>query len=168
VQVTYSGSLSKGSSFDILHATGGLGGTTFAGVSSNLPGFGFSLSYSPTDVVLNLTSAQLGAGAGLNRNSRNVAGALNNFFNAGGTLPGGFGSLFGLSEANLGNALSQPSGEAPTGAQQSAFLLMGGFLGLMGDPLINVDAAGTGGGALPFAPIVPRCRPTSRWPMPRR
>jgi uncharacterized protein with beta-barrel porin domain len=153
VQAIYSGSLIKGSSFDILHAGGGLGATTFAGVSSNLTGFGFSLSYSPTDVFLNLTSAQLGSGAGLNRNQQNVAGAINNFFNTGGSLPAGFLSLFGLSGSNLGNALSQLSGEAPTGAQQSAFQLMGGFLGLMGDPLINGGGGtGTDGGALPFAP----------------
>jgi len=150
VQVTYSGSLSR-SSYDILHAAGGLGSTTFAGVSSNLTGFGYSLSYSPTDVFFNLTSAQLGSGAGLNRNQQNVANAINNFFNAGGTLPAGFAPLFGLTGANLGNALSQLSGEAPTGAQQSAFQLMDGFLGLTSDPQIN-GGGGTGVGALPFAP----------------
>ncbi|MGA2290055.1 autotransporter outer membrane beta-barrel domain-containing protein, partial [Bradyrhizobium sp.] len=151
VQATYSGTLTKGS-FDILHAGGGLGGTTFAGVSSNFPDLGFSLSYSPTDVFLNLTSAQLGASNGLNRNQQNAAGAINNFFNAGGALPAGFASLFSLTGTSLGNALSQLSGEAPTGAQQSAFQLMGGFLGLISDPLINGGGGIGGGGALPFAP----------------
>jgi uncharacterized protein with beta-barrel porin domain len=151
VQATYSGTLTKGS-FDILHAGGGLGGTTFAGVSSNFPDLGFSLSYSPTDVFFNLTSAQLGASNGLNRNQQNAAGAINNFFNAGGALPAGFASLFSLTGTHLGNALSQLSGEAPTGAQQSAFQLMGGFLGLIGDPLINGGGGIGGGGALPFAP----------------
>jgi autotransporter-associated beta strand protein len=43
-------------SFDILHATGGLGGTTFAGVSGNAPaGMVESLSYTATDVFLNLS-----------------------------------------------------------------------------------------------------------------
>ena len=153
VQAIYSGSPIKGSSFDVLHAGGGLGGTTFAGVSSNLANFGYSLSYSPTDVFFNLNSAQLGSGTGLNRNQQNVANAINNFFNTGGALPAGFGSLFGLTGANLGNALSQLSGEAPTGAQQSAFQLMGSFLGLMGDPLITGGGGtGPGGAALPFAP----------------
>ena len=152
VQVTPSGSLTKGSSFDILHAGTGLGGTSFAGASSTPANFGFSLSYSPTDVFLSVTSAQLGTGAGLNRNQQNVAGAINNFFNGGGALPASFVTLFHLGGVNLGNALSQLSGEAPTGAQQSAFQLMGGFLGLVSDPLINGGGPSGSGGALPFAP----------------
>jgi uncharacterized protein with beta-barrel porin domain len=139
-------------SYDILHAAGGLGGTTFSGVSSNLPGFIESLNYTQTDVLLNLTAA-LGAGSGLGRNQQNVAGALNNFFNNGGTLPPGFLPLFGLSGANLGNALSQISGEASTGAQQGAFQLMTSFLDVMMDSSVEGrGGTGAGGTATPFAP----------------
>src|SRR5262249_10590061 len=49
-------------SYDILHAAGGLGGTTFSGASSS-PNFSVSLSYTATDVLLNLNAA-LGTGAG--------------------------------------------------------------------------------------------------------
>ncbi len=54
-------------------------------------------------------------------NQQNVAGALNNFFNNGGTLPAGFVNVFGLTGGNLGNALTQLSGEAATGGQQVGF-----------------------------------------------
>jgi hypothetical protein len=133
-------------SYDILHASGGLGGTTFSGISDILPGFSESLSYTPTDVFLNLTAAQLGAGGGLGRNQQNVATAINNFFNTGGTLPAGFVPLFNLTGGNLAAALSQSSGEVSTGVQQGAFQLMTGFLGLMVDP--SVDGRGGFGGAV--------------------
>jgi hypothetical protein len=62
-------------SYDILHAAGGFGGTTFSAVSLSNPNFAASLSYSATDVFLNLTAA-LGADSTLNQNQQNVAGAL--------------------------------------------------------------------------------------------
>jgi len=135
----------------ILHANGGLGGTTFAGISA--PNFVASLSYTPTDVLLNLTAA-LGAGAGLNTNQQNVANTLNTFFNDVGTLPANFSGLFGLTGNRLASALARVSGEAATGAQQGAFQFMGQFLGLMLDPFAD-GRAGTGnagGTAIGFAP----------------
>ena len=91
----------------------------FAGVTSNLPGFGASLSYiNDQDVILNLTAA-LGVGAGLNQNQQNVATAINGFFNNGGALPPNFVSVFGLTGGNLANTLSLLSGEAATGARQA-------------------------------------------------
>jgi autotransporter-associated beta strand protein len=131
-------------SYDILHS-GGLNGTTFAGlVTTNLlPGFTASLSYVPTtDVLLNL-NATLGSSGGLNGNALNVANGLNNFFNSGGTLPPNFFNLFGLTGGNLANALSQLSGEAATGGQQGVFQLTNQFLGVMLDPF--ADSGGCGG-----------------------
>jgi hypothetical protein len=43
-------------SYDILHAAGGFDGTTFSGVSVINPNFSASLSYTPTDVILNLNN----------------------------------------------------------------------------------------------------------------
>src|SRR5262249_61103739 len=82
------------------------------------------------------------------------AGALNNFFNNGGTLPGGFVSIFRLTGSNLGNMLSQVSGEAATGAQQVGFQSESQFLNLMLDPFVDgrTGLAGTSGPALGFAP----------------
>jgi hypothetical protein len=79
--------------FDIVHAAGGLGGTTFGGVSVN--NFNASLSYTATDVFLTLTPA-LGAGTALTQNQQNVANAINNSFNSSGALPANFVNIFGL------------------------------------------------------------------------
>ena len=123
--------------YDILHSAG-LGGTTFAGVNLIHPGSGFgaTLSYSNTDVFLNLTS-QLGSGGGLNANQQSVANSINNFFNSGGTLPAGFLNLFGLSGSALSGALSQISGELGTSAQQTTFQAMTQFMGLLTDPFMG-------------------------------
>jgi hypothetical protein len=55
--------------YDILHATGGFDGTAFSGVSLSNPSFSATLSYTPTDVMLNLNTVSSVpgpiAGAGL-------------------------------------------------------------------------------------------------------
>ncbi len=95
----------------------------------------------------------LGTG-GLSINQTNVASSLNNFFNSGGALPPAFVSVFGLTGGNLGNALSQLSGEAATGGQQAAFQLGNQFLTLMLDPFVDGRSGfgGTPGTAIGFAP----------------
>jgi autotransporter-associated beta strand protein/T5SS/PEP-CTERM-associated repeat protein len=149
--------------YTILSAAGGLNGTTFnALTTSNLPAnFTPSLSYTATDVNLNLTAA-LGAlttlgvpsSCAFSINQCNVANAINAFFNNGGALPPAFANLFGLTGVNLGNALTLLSGEAATGAQQAAFQLTNQFLGIMLDPFVDGrnSVAGAGGPALGFAP----------------
>jgi outer membrane autotransporter protein len=96
----------------------------------------------------------LGLSGTLPKNASNVATAINNFFNSGGTLTPNFGNLFFLTDGNLSNALSQLSGEAATGAQQPAFQLMNQFLGIMLDPFVDGrnGIGGVGGGAVGFAP----------------
>ena len=149
--------------YTILSAAGGLSGT-FSKVTSSLPGFIVSVNYTNTDVILSLTAALhlqlLPEGGvnvnqfGLNVNQFNVATALDTFFNNGGTLPANFVNMFGLTGSNLGNALSQLSGEPATGAQQGAFQMGNQFLGLMLDPFVDGrnGAAGGGGPAIAFAP----------------
>ena len=143
--------------FDILHASGGLGGTAFATLANaNLPaGFIDSLSYSGTDVFLNLT-AGFATAPGLTINERNVATAIDNFFNAGGMLPPAFASLFGLTGSPLASALMHLDGEVATGAEIPAFQLMSEFLNLMLDPFVDgrlgSGASFGGGPALGFAP----------------
>jgi uncharacterized protein with beta-barrel porin domain len=87
--------------------------------------------------------AQAGFGSNLNVNQQNVANVVNTAFNGGGALPAGFLTLFGLSGANLGNALTQASGETAVGSQQTTFDAMNLFLGVLTDPFID----GRGGGA---------------------
>ena len=87
-------------------------------------------------------------------NQVNAGRAIDNFFNNGGALPPTFVSLYGLSGANLTNALDQLSGEAATGAQQVGFQLGNQFLNLMLDPFVD-GRSGVGGAdhpALGFAP----------------
>jgi autotransporter-associated beta strand protein/T5SS/PEP-CTERM-associated repeat protein len=155
VQALFGPGASFARSYTILSAAGGLGGTRFNTIiASNLPAnFATSLSYTPTDVLLNLT-AVLGVGSGLSQNQQNVANALNGFFNNGGALPPGFLPIFGLTGSNLGNALSQLSGEAATGGQQVGFQMGNQFLGMMLDPFVDGrnGAAGLGGPAIAFAP----------------
>ena len=148
-------------SYTILSATGGSTGTFSSLTTSGLPaGFKAGLSYTATDTILNLFANlavlpnDIGTG-GLSINQRNVATALDNFFNNGGTLPPSFLPIFGLTGSNLGNALSQLSGEAATGGQQVGFQMGNQFLGLMLDPFVDGrnGAAGLGGGpAIAFAP----------------
>jgi autotransporter-associated beta strand protein len=136
-------------SYDILHAAGGLGGTTFGGAAINNPNFATSLSYTATDVFLNLI-VDLGTGGGLNQNQQSVANSINTFVNGGGTLPPAFANLLSLTGDNLAAALSQLSGEVATDADKGAFQLMTQFLNLMLDPF--VAGRGTGGGPMGFAP----------------
>jgi autotransporter-associated beta strand protein len=128
----------------------GLGGTTFSGLANaNLPvGFFESLRYSADDVFLNLT-AGLGASTPLNQNQQNVASTINNFFNAGGTLPPAFVNLFNLTGANLANTLTRINGEPATAAQLAGIKLMTGFLEVM-SPFGSLF--GGAGGAIGFAP----------------
>ena len=122
-------------SYDILHSAG-LGGSRFNALVLSNPNFSGNLSYTATDVFLTLT-ADLGAGTNLNQNQRNVANALNNFFNSGGTLPPNFFNIFGLTDGGLANALTQIDGEAGTGAERAVFQLTNEFLELMLDPFVN-------------------------------
>src|SRR5262249_49864234 len=138
-------------SYTILSAAGGRSGTFGSLTTSNLPaGFTASLSYTATDAILNLTGAL--ATAGLSGNQGNVANALNAFFNNGGTLPPAFVSMFGLTGANLANALTLLSGEAATGGQQVAFQLTNQFLNVMLDPFVDGRSNPLGGSAIGFAP----------------
>jgi autotransporter-associated beta strand protein len=133
--------------YTILSAAGGVNGAFNALTTTNLPaGFTASLSYTPTSALLNLTAALGGGGTGaggglaplpLSINQRNVANALNNFFNAGNALPPAFVNIFGLTGTNLANTLTLLSGEAATGAQQGAFQLSSQFLGIMLDPFVD-------------------------------
>jgi autotransporter-associated beta strand protein len=134
VNAIFSSGSYVGRSYTILSSAGGISGQFNALNTTGLgSGFQTSLSYTSTEVLLNLYAA-LGLGAGLNTNQSNVAGALNNYFNNGGSLPPGFASVFGLTGASLANALTQLSGEAATGAATAGFRSMNPFLSLMVDP----------------------------------
>ena len=131
--------------YTILTTTGGLGGTTFAGLSEVDPpaGFAETLTYDFNNVYLDL-EATLGALAGMNVNQQNVANALDNAFNGGAALPPNFTNLFGLTGGALTDALTQVSGEASTSARQTGFLFNDMFLSLMLDPYTENRGGGAG------------------------
>ena len=152
VVTTFVPGASLARSYNVLHADGGLDHTQFAGFNDP-PNFLESLSYGANDVFVDLTAA-LGAGASLPGNQQSVANALNGYFNAGGLLPPNFIDLYGLTGNALSNALVSASGEAATGAQESAFQSMDAFIEAMLDPIVigRSDTANPGAPGLVFLP----------------
>jgi uncharacterized protein with beta-barrel porin domain len=153
VRTAFSAGTQMGTSYTILTSSGLVG--TFSGLSGNVPaGFIETLSYIGNTVVLNVTTTLGGTGTPGNGgqgggNQQNVTNTLVSYFNNGGMLPPALVAMFGLTGNDLKIATSLLSGEAATGAQSSAFLLMTGFLGLLTDPF--VEGRGGGGNAIGFA-----------------
>ncbi|WP_050032537.1 autotransporter domain-containing protein [Bradyrhizobium sp. LTSP857] len=134
--------------YTIVNAGGGVHGTFSSLVSTDLPsGFTASLSYdaAAADVYLNLAFGVVPLpGTGLNTNQQNVGNAIVNFFNSTGGIPIVFGALTPA-------GLTQLSGEAGTGSQQTTFNAMNQFMGVMTDPFVagrddRVSAGGTAAG----------------------
>jgi T5SS/PEP-CTERM-associated repeat protein/autotransporter-associated beta strand protein len=121
--------------YTILSAAGGLGGTQFASFVTNSPAVTASLSYTATDVNVNLTSAFAAVGdpaspTGLTRNQGAVARTLDTAFNAQGT---GLSGLIGLSASQLPAAFDALSGEGTSATQETAFGAGNLFMTLMTD-----------------------------------
>ena len=113
--------------YTLLSATGGRTGTFGTFSTAGLPGgFQSSLSYTSTDVVLNLTAA-LGGGTALSGNQGNVANALNTSFNSGNSLSSGLYGLFSMSGPPLASALNSLSGEGIAGAQTASYAAVSEF-----------------------------------------
>lgn len=132
----------RAQTYTILTAAGGLGGTQFAGItgSSFSPARNPHLTYDANDVYLVLDPGTLQLPAGASGNQTNVAGAINNFVENGGTPPAGFDVLLNMSGSQLGNALTQISGQPGASGTQSSFNAMQQFVSML-DP-----ASGHGGG----------------------
>jgi autotransporter-associated beta strand protein len=125
----------------IILTAGNVSGTFGSLANTNLPAnFTTSLGYDPTHAYLNLTLNYVPplapTFAPFTPNQRNVANALINSFNTAGGIPLVFGALTPA-------GLTQASGEAATGSQQSTFNAMNLFLGILSDPFV----AGRGNGA---------------------
>lgn len=157
VSVVPVGRVNAKTTYTILNASGGISGT-FASLAFNNTGLARNpqLTYTANTVLLTLDSGLLSPvlSAGANINQRNVAAGIDNALAAGAVPSNGFNTLLGLTGSNLNNALTQASGEAATGAQQSTFNAMSQFINVMLDPFIgsraNAGAQGDGD-ALSFA-----------------
>ncbi|WP_445221575.1 autotransporter-associated beta strand repeat-containing protein [Bradyrhizobium sp. Pa8] len=156
--VTLPGSF-RGQTFTLLNASGGLGGTQFAGLSVSgtfSPARNPRLTYDLDNVYLVLDPGEIELPAGTSGNQTSVAGGINNAVNSGATPPAGFDALLNMSGAQLNRALSQVSGQPGAASTQVAFNAMQQFLGML-DPLNGGMDGGrsTGnadGGALGYAP----------------
>jgi outer membrane autotransporter protein len=129
--------------YDILSASSSVNGTFNPAVSFN--GAKGALTYGPNDAFLTFSSALAGflpAASGIN--NLNVASAIDKFVNNGGTPSQGFLGLYGLSSQQLAGALTQASGEASTGMQQSGFSIMNSFMSLLLDPYAETRGGGFG------------------------
>ncbi len=152
VRIASGSTVTVGTKYTILTDTGGgLGGANiFAGAVSYNGDTG-TLSYDANDVYLTFGAAQANLVGllppGAPQNVVNVANAIDNFVNGGGTLPPQFSNLFNLSGPALVTSLTQLDGEAATGAQTSAFQLMTQLF----DLLFDQSSGGGGGGGLGFA-----------------
>ena len=130
-----------GQQYLVLHANGGLGGTTFSGLSYS-GSFGATkpkLVYDPNgmDVYLQMVQAQIvpQLPAGFTSNGHKVAGAIDNFLLNGGSLSSAFNNLLNLTGSALTNALIQISGEAGAhGGTQAGLQMTNSFLTLLLNP----------------------------------
>ncbi|WP_246563236.1 autotransporter outer membrane beta-barrel domain-containing protein [Bradyrhizobium liaoningense] len=122
------GTLRFNSPYTILNAAT-LNGSRFDSIATPT-GISGSLTYSGSTVQLVLGSG-LAQIAGLNKNQRAVATALDAAFNSFGSVPAAYGGIFG---GNVPANLTQASGELATGSQQTTFDAMNLFVNLLTDP----------------------------------
>ena len=154
VQAVFQAGSSLPKNYSILSAIGGRTDTFNTLSVTNLPSFfGANLTYTSTDVLLELTLG-LSPIADLNTNQRAVAAAIDNAFNIGGGIGGAFTNLFSLSASSLPGIFSQLSGEVSTGAATAGFLAMGQFFELISDPFSTslLGTANRSSPAIGFAP----------------
>lgn len=152
----------RGQTYTILNATGGLGGTQFAGLSvsgSFSPARNPHLTYDLNNVYLVLDPGTIVLPAGTGANQSNVAGAINGAVASGGTPPAGFDALLNMGQPQLNQGLSQVSGQPGAAGTQAAFNAMQQFVGML-DPFGGSSdgyRGGTGGdgGALGYASTAP-------------
>ena len=155
VVVAPSSRIAATTTYTILSSTGTTG--TFGSVSLGNPALARNarLSYAGNNVLLTLDPGLLSPALPgfATVNQRNVAAGIDNALLGGANLPSGFNALFNLNGAALGNALTQASGEAATGAQQTTFDAMGQFVNTLLDPFIGDrrDAGSPAAGASQFA-----------------
>ncbi|MDO9414384.1 MAG: autotransporter domain-containing protein [Pseudolabrys sp.] len=114
----------RGRTYTILNATGGLGGTQFAGLnvsgSSIAPGArNPHLTYDANNVLLVLDPSTIQLPAGTSGNQTGVAGAINTFVESGGAPPATFDALLNMTDAQLINALGQASGQPGASTAQA-------------------------------------------------
>ena len=137
----------RAQSYTILNATGGLGGTQFAGVTSSgsfAPARSPRLTYDANNVFLVLDPGTLQLPAGTGGNQSSVAGGINSAVTNGATPPPGFDVLLNMTDAPLIKALGQVSGQPGASNAQSGSAAAGQFVNAIFGNAFG-GAGGTGG-----------------------
>lgn len=135
VSATFANSGILARRYTILSAAGGISGAFGALANTNLSSnFTTSFSYDPThaylDLTLNFTPSSPGPNTGLTGNQQTIANVLTGYFNTNGGIPMAFGALTSA-------GLTQVTGEAATGTQQTTFQVMNLFMGVLLDPWLD-------------------------------
>ncbi|MBR0706823.1 autotransporter domain-containing protein [Bradyrhizobium liaoningense] len=152
----------RSQTYTILNATGGFGGTQFAGLSvsgSFSPTRNPHLTYDLNNVYLVLDPGTIVLPAGSGANQSNVAGAINKAVEGGATPPAGFDALLNMGQPQLNHGLSQVSGQPGAAGTQASFNAMQQFVGML-DPFGGGTDGERGttagdGGALGYASTAP-------------
>ncbi|UWU73758.1 autotransporter-associated beta strand repeat-containing protein [Bradyrhizobium huanghuaihaiense] len=140
----------RSQTYTILNATGGFGGTQFAGLSvtgSFSPTRNPHLTYDLNNVYLVLDPGAIVLPAGTGANQSNVAGAINGAVASGATPPAGFDALLNMGQPQLNRGLSQVSGQPGAAGTQAAFNATQQFVGML-DPLGGGGSDGERGGTV--------------------
>jgi outer membrane autotransporter protein len=144
----------RAQTYTILNATGGFGGTQFAGItgSSFAPGArNPHLTYDANNAYLVLDPGAIQLPASARGNEVNVADGINKAVESGATPPAAFDALLNMTGAQLTNALNQVSGQPATGGATSGTQMTTSFLTLLLNPNAGAVGGSTFGGARSFA-----------------
>ncbi|WP_247774037.1 autotransporter domain-containing protein [Bradyrhizobium sp. 192] len=150
----------RSQTYTVLNATGGLGGTQFAGLSvsgSFSPTRNPHLTYDLNNVYLVLDPGTIVVPPGTGANQSSVAGAINKAVEGGATPRAGFDALLNMGQPQLSGALGQVSGQPGAAGTQASFNAMQQFVGML-DPLGDGERGGAAGdgGTLGYASTGPR------------
>ncbi|MGD9912945.1 MAG: autotransporter domain-containing protein [Rhizobiaceae bacterium] len=141
--------------YTILTTTGGLGGTTFTGVTDNAPGVLTSLVHDASNVYLDIQIV-LASIPGLTDNQRAVAQNIDAYLAANGTIPGAFITLDP-------DGLTLAGGQTSTASVSAGLDAMSLYLAQLGDPFVNgAGASGAAGDAYQaYAPLAYSAAPAN-------
>lgn len=153
------GTYSFGTSYTLLSAQGGLGGTRFGKVDSSSSfgaGIAANVTYTANDLLISLSPKSLAGLVAAQSNAHAVASGLDRAV-AGGADASALFALYNLPAASIPAAVNQLSGEVHTAVPAMAFSAADQFLRAMLDPF----AAGRGAGAQPagaaaFSALMPK------------
>ena len=154
-----SGSYTFGTSYTLVSAQGGLGGTRFSTVDSSSAfgaGIAIDVTYTANDLLISLSPKSLADLVAAPSNAHAVAGGLDRAV-AGGADVSALFAIYNLPAASIPAAVNQLSGEVHTAAPAMAFSAADQFLRAMLDPFAaGRGAAGQPAGLAAFSALAPK------------